>query len=301
MNDLKVALENIIPLTYARDHFSNIVNEVQRDKMYILTKGGKPAIALIDVRYLEQLTGGLIKKAEIKEEIDKNPEQVGLPKMVEHHAEPPKNPSAPPPPSQNFGSLKFKPSVPPPPGKPALLPNKPLVSPPPVPKPNTPTPTNQNFTKPTPPPAPTKPSAPSPSTPPSSVPKPTAPEPKAPTPPTLSSFTPSPAEPKVPTPFVPPTPPPPAAEKPATPGQLIMPGSEKSPANSSQIPINAQPKNPSSGPNFNDNAKIEVEFSNADADLEAHKTEKPHLEPDDEASSAQYKGENSEPEEMEIG
>jgi len=86
-NDLKVSLENIIPLTYARDHFSSIVAEVQRDKLYILTKGGKPAIALIDVRYLEQITAGVFNKAEIEKDIQKIPEQVGKPKMLEHEQE----------------------------------------------------------------------------------------------------------------------------------------------------------------------------------------------------------------------
>lgn len=86
-NDLKVSLENIIPLTYARDHFSSIVAEVQRDKLYILTKGGKPAIALIDVRYLEQITAGVFNKAKIEKDIEKIPEQVGKPKMLEHKQE----------------------------------------------------------------------------------------------------------------------------------------------------------------------------------------------------------------------
>jgi len=86
-NDLKVSLENIIPLTYARDHFSSIVAEVQRNKLYILTKGGKPAIALIDVRYLEQITAGVFNKAEIEKDIEKIPEQVGKPKMLEHEQE----------------------------------------------------------------------------------------------------------------------------------------------------------------------------------------------------------------------
>ena len=86
-NDLKVSLENIIPLTYARDHFSSIVAEVQRDKLYILTKGGKPAIALIDVRYLEQITAGVFNKAKIEKDIEKIPEQVGKPKMLEHEQE----------------------------------------------------------------------------------------------------------------------------------------------------------------------------------------------------------------------
>jgi len=86
-NDLKVSLENIIPLTYARDHFSSIVAEVQKDKLYILTKGGKPAIALIDVRYLEQITAGGFKKEQIEKDIEKIPEQVGKPKMLEHEQE----------------------------------------------------------------------------------------------------------------------------------------------------------------------------------------------------------------------
>ena len=86
-NDLKVSLENIIPLTYARDHFSSIVAEVQRDKLYILTKGGKPAIALIDVRYLEQITAGGFKKEKIEKDIEKIPEQVGKPRMLEHEQE----------------------------------------------------------------------------------------------------------------------------------------------------------------------------------------------------------------------
>jgi prevent-host-death family protein len=130
--DLKVSLDNIIPLTYARDHFSTIVNEVQSDKMYILTKGGKPAIALIDVRYLEQLTGGQIQKSQIKEEINKNPEQVGLPKMVGHDSAPP------------FSSLKFKPTPPPPlssTNPPASKPTPPITPPKPVePKPTPPPP-----------------------------------------------------------------------------------------------------------------------------------------------------------------
>ena len=115
-NQLKVSLENIIPLTEARDHFSQIVAEVQKDKLYVLTKGGKPAVAIIDVKYLEYITGGEIKKETIKEEIKKDPEKVGLPPMVEHSkpafssAAPPITPpsllpTAPPPP---------RPSTPPP-------------------------------------------------------------------------------------------------------------------------------------------------------------------------------------------
>jgi len=65
-NPLRVSLENIIPLTEARDHFSQIVNEVQKDKLYVLTKGGKPAVAIIDVKYLEQISGGNVNPGHVE-------------------------------------------------------------------------------------------------------------------------------------------------------------------------------------------------------------------------------------------
>lgn len=128
-NQLKVSLENIIPLTYARDHFSQIVTEVQKDKLFVLTKGGKPAVAIIDVKYLESITGGQIQKADIKEEIKKSPEKVGLPPMVEH-------------PVVDSGQALPKKEVPPsPPPKPVGLvtpepkPEPKPMTPPPSPKP----------------------------------------------------------------------------------------------------------------------------------------------------------------------
>lgn len=154
MNELKVSLENIIPLTYARDHFSQIVAEVQKDKLFVLTKGGKPAVAIIDAKYLETITGGQIQKADIKEEIKRAPEKVGLPPMVEHGASPapkPIGPLPPPPPP--------KPApVPPPPPKPAGFaapqPPKPKEEPKPEPKPTPPPPPPKPAPVPPPPPKP---------------------------------------------------------------------------------------------------------------------------------------------------
>lgn len=130
-NPLKVSLENIIPLTEARDHFSQIVAEVQKDKLYVLTKGGKPAVAIIDVKYLEAITGGEVKPAQIHEEIKKAPEKVGLPPMIEHNAPPTAVPSTP------------KPYIPPANISTAPAPTKPLITPPestpapaPMPTPN---------------------------------------------------------------------------------------------------------------------------------------------------------------------
>jgi len=84
MANLKVSLENIIPLTEARDHFSQIVAEVQRDKLYVLTKGGKPAVAIIDVKYLETITGGSINTSHVEREIQKDPLKVGRTPMIPH-------------------------------------------------------------------------------------------------------------------------------------------------------------------------------------------------------------------------
>lgn len=122
---LKVSLENIIPLTEARDHFSQIVNEVQKDKLYVLTKGGKPAVAIIDVKYLERITGGEIREEHIEKEIAKAPEKVGLPPMVEHVATMP----PPPPPPKPIPASPIPPKPIPPPSPP------PNPTPPPVPKP----------------------------------------------------------------------------------------------------------------------------------------------------------------------
>jgi len=108
MAQLKVSLENIIPLTEARDHFSQIVTEVQKDKLYVLTKGGKPAVAIIDVKYLETVTGGSVRQEHIETEIQKDPTKVGRVPMISHNSQktndddeifaaPFKSPFAPPP------------------------------------------------------------------------------------------------------------------------------------------------------------------------------------------------------------
>lgn len=156
-NPLKVSLENIVPLTFARDHFSQIVSEVQQDKLFVLTKGGKPAVAIIDVKYLEDITGGHVQKEDINEEIKKAPEKVGLPPMVEHKEEikpepyrpagfAAPQPKPPPPPIT-------KPTLPPPPKPITPLPATPPPPPKPEPKP-TPPPTPKPVPKPTPPPPP---------------------------------------------------------------------------------------------------------------------------------------------------
>lgn len=177
-NPLKVSLENIIPLTEARDHFSQIVSEVQKDKLYVLTKGGKPAVAIIDVKYLEHLTGGEVKKEDIHEEIKKAPEKVGLPPMIEHKKE------IPPPPSPAAKVEPYKPAGFAAPSsassgakamedKPQPKADRPLAETPPPPPPPAPTP--KPIPKPTPPP-PITPPPPKPVEPPP-LPKPATPGP----------------------------------------------------------------------------------------------------------------------------
>ena len=55
---LEVEIDNILPVTEARDSFNKIVDEVEgTDQMYVLTKNGKPAAVVVGVNHLEKLTG----------------------------------------------------------------------------------------------------------------------------------------------------------------------------------------------------------------------------------------------------
>jgi prevent-host-death family protein len=52
-------------VTDARNNFNKIVEEVEKDPQgrYLLTKGGNPSVVVVNVDYLEKLTGGESIKA----------------------------------------------------------------------------------------------------------------------------------------------------------------------------------------------------------------------------------------------
>ena len=52
---LKVAIDRIVSITEARSRLSELVDEATADEFWVLTKGGKPRVALVDVAYLDQL------------------------------------------------------------------------------------------------------------------------------------------------------------------------------------------------------------------------------------------------------
>lgn len=55
---LEVQIENIIPVTEARDKFNQIVDAVENtEELYVLTKNGKPAAIVVGIHHLEKLTG----------------------------------------------------------------------------------------------------------------------------------------------------------------------------------------------------------------------------------------------------
>ena len=55
---LEVQIENIIPVTEARDRFNQIVDSVEgTEELYVLTKNGKPAAIVVGIHHLEKLTG----------------------------------------------------------------------------------------------------------------------------------------------------------------------------------------------------------------------------------------------------
>ncbi len=55
---LEVDIDKILPLTEARDNFNKIIDDVEgTEKMYVLTKNGKPSAVIVGVNHLEKLTG----------------------------------------------------------------------------------------------------------------------------------------------------------------------------------------------------------------------------------------------------
>lgn len=55
---LEVQIENILPVTEARDKLNQLIDSVESsDNMYVMTKNGKPCAILVGVHHLEKLTG----------------------------------------------------------------------------------------------------------------------------------------------------------------------------------------------------------------------------------------------------
>lgn len=46
---------NIIPITRARSNLGNLAKKVKGDQYVVLTKGGSPQAALVDINYLKKL------------------------------------------------------------------------------------------------------------------------------------------------------------------------------------------------------------------------------------------------------
>lgn len=57
-NMLEVKIENIIPVTEARDKLNQLIENVEdSDEMIVMTKNGKPTAILVGVHHMEKLTG----------------------------------------------------------------------------------------------------------------------------------------------------------------------------------------------------------------------------------------------------
>ena len=52
---MNISVNNIIPVTEARSKLGDLAEEVSGDKYIILTKGGEPKAAIVDVNYLSKL------------------------------------------------------------------------------------------------------------------------------------------------------------------------------------------------------------------------------------------------------
>jgi|GEM_PF-1576050 len=52
---LNVALDRIVPLTEVRARLSEIVEQTKDDQFWVLTRHGRPQVAIVDVEYLDRL------------------------------------------------------------------------------------------------------------------------------------------------------------------------------------------------------------------------------------------------------
>lgn len=103
---LEVQIENIIPVTEARDKFNQIVDAVEgTDHLYVMTKNGKPAAIMVGVHHLEKLTGehheAVFGKSEPSSTTPADP-NVTIPPMQEASPEEAPAPAEPATPSSNI-------------------------------------------------------------------------------------------------------------------------------------------------------------------------------------------------------
>lgn len=54
---LQVPIDKILPVTEARANISKLVDDVEKGNVYVLTRGGKPAVVVASVKYIAKLTG----------------------------------------------------------------------------------------------------------------------------------------------------------------------------------------------------------------------------------------------------
>lgn len=52
---VKVAIDRIVSVTEARSRLSELVDKATAGEFWVLTKGGKPRVAIVDVAYLDEL------------------------------------------------------------------------------------------------------------------------------------------------------------------------------------------------------------------------------------------------------
>lgn len=70
LKNMDITANNIIPITKARSRLSTLTKRVSSDKYIVLTKGGTPSVALVDIDYLTKLQN-TVRKLYKKTFIDK--------------------------------------------------------------------------------------------------------------------------------------------------------------------------------------------------------------------------------------
>ena len=69
-NLLSIPTNNILPVTTARGRLGDLVEKTNRNTYFVLTKGGLPKAAIVDIEYLtriQEMVGKFLQKTYINE------------------------------------------------------------------------------------------------------------------------------------------------------------------------------------------------------------------------------------------
>jgi len=95
---IHVDLDKILTAKALQEHLGTILFDVEdKEELYVITKKGRPRAALINIDYLQELTGKDLAEGRAYEHYDTAPTQAGIPQSTSDIPAPPRENLNPPP------------------------------------------------------------------------------------------------------------------------------------------------------------------------------------------------------------